>query len=78
MKSKLKPSKAPILIRITEQAQPLTPQEDARFLLEKHLRRLVNADPKAAQRALEMSHEHAPELYLIAQYQQPKDWGRRP
>jgi hypothetical protein len=76
MNSILKPSKAPILKRVTEQAQPLTLQEDNCFQLARHLRRLVDADPKAAQHALEMSQEHAPELYLIARYQQQNDWAQ--
>jgi hypothetical protein len=60
---------------VPEPARRLTPQEEGRFLLTQHLRRLVNADPKAAREALEMSQEHAPELYLIAQYQPAKYWG---
>ena len=75
MNSTLKSSKAPILKRVTEQARPLTPQEDARYLLEQHLHRLVDADPQDARRALEMSQEHAPEMYLIAQYQSVRDWA---
>ena len=38
------------------------------------MQRLVDADPKAAREALEMSQEQAPELYLIAQNQPPSQW----
>jgi hypothetical protein len=60
---------------IPEPARRLTPQEKSRFQLAQHLRQLVDADPKAAREALEMSQEHAPELYLIAQYQPAKYWA---
>jgi hypothetical protein len=60
---------------VPEPARRLTLQEEGRFLLTQHLRRLVDADPKAAREALEMSQEHAPELYLIAQYQPAKYWA---
>lgn len=70
-----KPSTTQILKQVSP-AQRLTPQEEGRFLLARHLRRLVDADPKAAREALEMSQEHAPELYLIAQYQPPSNWAQ--
>ena len=41
-----------------------------------HLQRLVDADPRAAREALEMSQEQAPELYLIAQNQPPSQWAQ--
>ena len=61
---------------VSEPARRLTTQEEGRFLLARHLRRLVDADPKAAREALEMSQEHAPELYLIGQYQPPSNWAQ--
>ena len=57
-----------------QQSQPLSKQEADRLSLLMHLERLVDADPKAAREALEMSQEQAPELYLIAQNQPPSQW----
>lgn len=57
-----------------QQSQPLAKWEADQLLLSKHLERLVDADPKAAREALEMSQEQAPELYLIAQNQPPSQW----
>lgn len=45
-------------------------------LLADKLQRLVDADPEAARRALEMSQEQAPELYLIAEEVPPDQWGQ--
>lgn len=59
-----------------QQSQPLAKWEADRLLLLQHLERLVDADHKAARGALEMSQEHAPELYLIAQNQPPSQWAR--
>lgn len=59
-----------------QSAEPLTNQEKFRLLLSKHLHQLVQADPKAARKALEMSQEQAPELYLIAQNQSPSQWAQ--
>lgn len=55
-------------------AQPLTPQENDRLLLERHLQALVDADPQAAREALEMSQDQAPELFQIAQSQPQSQW----
>jgi hypothetical protein len=55
--------------------QPLTTQERERLLLVQHLRRLVDANPREAREALEMSQEHAPEMYLIAQYEPQSNWA---
>ena len=57
-----------------QQSQPLSKQEADRLSLLMHLERLVDADPKAAREALEMSQEQAPELYLIAQNRPPSQW----
>lgn len=54
----------------------LTERESAHLSLLQHLQRLVEADHKAARGALEMSQEHAPELYLIAQNQPPSQWAK--
>ena len=59
-----------------QQSQPLAKLEADRLLLLQHLERLVDADPKAARGALEMSQEHAPELYLVAQNQPPSQWAQ--
>ena len=57
-----------------QQSQPLSKWEADRLSLLMHLERLVEADPRAARDALEMSQEQAPELYLIAQNQPPSQW----
>ena len=59
-----------------QQSQPLSKQEADRLSLLMHLERLVDADPKAAREALEMSQEQAPELYLIAQNQPQSQWPK--
>ncbi len=56
------------------QALPMAAQEEVRLRLSQHLQRLVEADPKAAREALEMSQDQAPELYLIAQNQPRSQW----
>ena len=58
------------------QQNQLTARESAHLSLLQHLQRLVEADHKAAREALEMSQEHAPELYLIAQNQLPSQWAQ--
>ena len=58
------------------QQNQLTERERAHLSLLRHLQRLVEADHKAAREALEMSQEHAPELYLIAQNQLPSQWAQ--
>jgi len=45
-------------------------------LLADKLQRLVDSDPEEARRALEMSQEQAPELYLIAEEVPPDQWGQ--
>lgn len=47
-----------------------------RDLLAQKLQALIDADPKEAQRALEMSQEQAPEWWTIAEYQPPRQWGQ--
>lgn len=56
--------------------QPLTEQERERLLLAQHLRRLVDADPREAREALEMSQEHFPEICLTAQYEPRSNWAQ--
>jgi len=61
--------------RASSQPQPLTQQErDHQSLLE-YLQKLVKADPKEARKALEMSQEQAPELFLIAQSHPQSQWA---
>jgi hypothetical protein len=44
-------------------------------LLTQKLQQLIDLSPQEALSALEMSQEQAPELYLIAQNQFPKEWA---
>ncbi len=44
-------------------------------LIEAKLRGLIQADPKAARAALEMSQESAPELWAIAEQQPQSQWA---
>ena len=46
-----------------------------RSLLLQKLAALINHNEKAARRALDMSQEHAPELWSIAAQHPPKDWA---
>lgn len=46
-------------------------------LLEDRLRDLVQADPQQAERQLQMSAEHMPELYLIARNNPPRDYPQQ-
>ena len=55
--------------------QPLTPQENQRLQLLLHLQKLIADDPQEARKALEMSQEQAPELFLIAQNQPQTQWA---
>jgi hypothetical protein len=57
------------------QGSPLVPWERDRLKLERHLSALVEADLQAAREAMEMSQEHLPEIYLIAQNQFPREWA---
>jgi hypothetical protein len=59
----------------SELPRPLTEQERDRQSLLEHLQNLVKADPKEARAAMEMSPEHLPEPYLIAQNQFPREWA---
>jgi hypothetical protein len=43
--------------------------------LKQKLQELIDLSPHEARSVLEMSVEHAPELYSIAQNQLPKDWA---
>ena len=54
--------------------QPMTP-ELLRNLLEQKLDRLIAANPQAARETLEMSNEQAPELWEIAEQNNPSDWA---
>lgn len=74
MNNSLNASPAPKL-HGAAQPQALTAQESDRLLLLQHLRKLVDADPQEARASLEMSQEHAPELFLIAQSQPEKYWA---
>ena len=58
------------------QQNQLTERESAHLSLLQHLQRLVEADHQAAREALEMSQEHLPELWLIAQNQPSRQWGQ--
>jgi hypothetical protein len=60
---------------VSERPQPLTQREIDHSNLLKHLRKLVEADPKEARAAMEMSQEHLPEIYLIAQDQPERYWA---
>jgi hypothetical protein len=55
------------------------PEPDSlyRELLAAKLQALVDADPEAARRHLEMSQDHAPELWAIAEEASPSEWGQR-
>jgi hypothetical protein len=53
---------------------PLT-EEQHRLRLESKLRRLIAADPEAAQEALRASTEHAPELESLTLEAEPSDWA---
>lgn len=55
---------------------PAKPQSLTSWELDQHLHRLVDADPKEARRALEMSQEHLPEMYQIAQDQNQEHWAQ--
>ena len=44
-------------------------------LLARKLQNLIDQDGQSAKEAMEMSQEHAPELYLISQEQPPTRWG---
>ncbi len=46
-----------------------------RSLLETKLQALVDADPVAARRSLEMSQDEAPELWAIAEQNPQSQWG---
>lgn len=61
---------------IPERALRLTPQEEDHFLLALHLRRLLDADLKAACEALQMSQEHLPEMHLISLYKSRTNWAQ--
>ena len=59
-------------------AVPATAKPDRlayRGMLARKLQDLVDESPQLARAALEMSQEHLPELYQIAQDQPPKWWG---
>lgn len=45
-------------------------------LLSQRLQSMVDANPQAARAAMEMSREQAPELWELAQYVDPEQWGR--
>ena len=62
-----------LLLAVPSKAKP-DPQVYPMLLAEK-LQDLIDQDEKEAQSALEMSQEHLPELYQIAQDQPPKWWG---
>lgn len=47
-----------------------------RDLLARKLQVLIDADPKEAQRAMEMSREQAPELWMIAENEPRRNWGQ--
>jgi hypothetical protein len=55
--------------------QPLTKQESQQLGLLTHLQKLVADNPQEARETLEMSQEHAPELFLIAQNQPQELWA---
>ena len=52
-----------------------TPEEHRQLLADK-LQRLVDSDRDAARQALEMSREHAPEMWLIAETNPVSQWGQ--
>ena len=45
-------------------------------LLARKLQALIDADPKEAQWAMEMSQEQAPELWMIAENEPRQNWGQ--
>ena len=55
-------------------AQPLTERESDHLDLLQHLQRLIQADPREARDAMEMSQEHLPEIYPIARNQPQSQW----
>lgn len=57
-----------------QQASSLSEREVVRLSLLQHLQKLVEADPKAAQNAMEASPEHAPGMYLIALNNSPRQF----
>lgn len=75
MKNSLKALRERRLQGAPAPAQALSAQEGQRLQLAQHLRKLVDANPKAAREALEMSQEQAPELFLIAQNQPQAQWA---
>ncbi|WP_300661820.1 hypothetical protein [Hydrogenophaga sp.] len=55
--------------------QLLHQQEEGELLrLQLHLKALVEADPKEARAAMEMSQEHLPEVFQIAKMYSPREW----
>lgn len=61
---------------LTVEANPDQPMDDQlhQWLMEKKFRKLIQADPKEAQAAMEMSPDHAPELWEIAARDPMMDW----
>ena len=53
----------------------MSEMESDRLALLQHLQKLIKINPKEARRAMEMSQEHAPELFLIAQGQPLSQWA---
>jgi len=53
------------------------PPDLYRQMLAQKLQALVDEDPQAARRGLEMSQEQAPALWAIAEESRPSEWGQR-
>jgi len=61
-------------LSVPDPGQPMTPSL-YRELLRQKLDALIQADPKAARQAMEMSRENAPGLWVIAQQNPPRAWA---
>ncbi len=68
----LEPSEA-MALAVPTSAKPR--REVYRDLLARKLQKAVDLEPREALAAMEMSQEHLPEIFQIAQDQPPKYWG---
>jgi hypothetical protein len=59
----------------SQYTQPLTQQEGRNLALLAHLQKLIADNPQESRRALEMSQEHLPEMFQIAQNQMQQHWA---
>lgn len=62
-----------LLLAVRAQVKPNQQMYPA--LLARKLQSLIDQDGQSARAAMEMSQEHAPELWLISQEQPPTRWG---